>query len=70
MNLDESIKERNNKRQQIGMIEGLWRAINRTKHLKSEKVIVMFFRHLDEYKEQFKKSMKKRKTKHSNPRSE
>jgi hypothetical protein len=64
-NLDESIVERNQKKQDIGLPEALYRAINRIKHLKSEKVIIMFFRSVAEYKRLFKKNTKKRRTKSS-----
>jgi len=44
MNINESIEERNIKKQEMGIIESLYRAVNRVKQLKSEKVIIMFFR--------------------------
>ena len=52
----------------IEVIEAMHRAFMRIKHLKLEKVIVMFFKSIAEYKEQVRK-IYKRKTKYTKEKS-
>lgn len=63
--LDDAIAERNSaKSKECELAEAITRSIERIKHLKLEKVVIMFFKPIDEYKEQLKKIIK-RKTKYS-----